>query len=187
MRDQAGNPSRQMPNSQIATQMRTQAAQAEASAPAHSAGISPSAVRKPGSWNGSTPFRGFASSLMIYFRATGLAREHWGLAAATFLEAEARQHFLSRLREHPAEQELYDQEGRLEWSFFCKLMEAGAFGEEATDLNRLVNLDQITRSMGSRDLITFIRQVESVMGLLQIDLPDQVKIWFIFRALPPPL
>ena len=25
------------------------------------------------------------------------------------------------------------------------------------------------------------------MGLLQTDLPDQVKIWFIFRALPPPL
>ena len=157
MRDQVGNLSGQMPDSQIATQMRTQAAQAEASAPAHSAGISPNAVRKPGSWNGSTPFRGFASSLTIYFRATGLAREHWGLAAATFLEAEARQHFLSRLREHPAEQELYDQEGRLEWSFFCRLMEAGAFGEEATDLNRLVNLDQITRSMGSRDLITFIR------------------------------
>ena len=108
MRDQAGNLSGQMPDSQIATQMRTQAAQAEASAPAHSAGISPNAVRKPGSWNGSTPFRGFASSLTIYFRATGLAREHWGLAAATFLEAEARQHFLSRLREHPAEQELYD-------------------------------------------------------------------------------
>ena len=157
MRDQAGNPSWQMPNSQIATQMRTQAAQAEASTSAHSAGISPSVVRKPGSWNGSTPFRCFASSLTIYFRATRLAREHWGLAAATFLEAEAQQHFLSRLREHPAEQELYDQEGRLEWSFFCRLMEAGAFGEEATDLNRLVNLDQITRSMGSRDLITFIR------------------------------
>ena len=25
------------------------------------------------------------------------------------------------------------------------------------------------------------------MGLLQTDLPDQVKIWFVFRALPPPL
>ena len=58
-------------------------------------------MRKPGSWNGSTLFRGFASSLTIYFRATGLVREHWGLAATTFLEAEARQHFLSRLREHP--------------------------------------------------------------------------------------
>ena len=187
MSDQAGNLAGQMLDSQIPTQMRTQAAQAEAPSAAHSAGISPSAVRKPGSWNGSTPFRGFAASLTIYFRATGLAREHWGLAAATFLEAEARQHFLSRLREHPVEQELYDQEGRLEWTFFCRLMEAGAFGEEATDLNRLVNLDQITRSMGSRDLITFIRQVESVMGLLQTDLPDQVKIWFVFRALPPPL
>ena len=64
-------------------------------------------------------------------------------------------------------------------------MEAGAFGEEATDLNRLVNLDQMSRSLGSRDLITYIRQVESAMGLLQSDLPDQVKIWFIFRALPP--
>ena len=95
MRDQAGNLSGQMPDSQIATQMRTQAAQAEAFAPAHSAGISPSTVRKLGSWNGSTPFRGFASSLTIYFKATGLAREHWGPAAATFLEAEAWQHFLS--------------------------------------------------------------------------------------------
>ena len=55
-------------------------------------------------------------------------------------------------------------------------MEGGDFGEEATDLNRLVNLDNITRSMGPRDLITFIRQVESTMGLLQIDLLDQVKI-----------
>ena len=53
---------------------------------------------------------------------------------------------------------------------------AGAFGEEATDLNRLVNLDQITRSMGAKDLISFIGQVESAMGLLQTDLPDQVKI-----------
>ena len=59
--------------------------------------------------------------------------------------------------EHPAAQELNDQEGRLEWSFFCRLMEAGAFGEEVIDLNRLVNLDQITRGMGPRDIITFIR------------------------------
>ena len=66
-------------------------------------------------------------------------------------------------------------------------MQAGAFDEEATDLNRLVNLDQITRSMGSKDIITFIRQMESAMGLLQTDLPDQVKIYFIFRALTPPL
>ena len=95
MRDRAGNASRQMPDSQIATQMGTQAAQAETSAPTHSVGISPSAVRKPGSWNGSTPFRGFASSVTIYFRANGLAREHWGFATATFLEAEAWQHFLS--------------------------------------------------------------------------------------------
>ena len=95
MLDQAGNPAGQMLDSQIPTQMRTQAAQAEAPSAAHSAGISPSAVRKPGSWNRSTPFRGFAASLTIYFRATGLAREHWGLAAATFLEAEAWQHFLS--------------------------------------------------------------------------------------------
>ena len=109
MRDQAGNPSGQMPDSQIATQMRTQAAPRQKHLPpAHSAGISLSAVRKPGSWNGKNPFRGFASSLTIYFRATGLAREHWGLAVATFLEVEVRQHFLSRLREHPAEQELYD-------------------------------------------------------------------------------
>ena len=117
MRNQARNPSRQMLDSQIVTQMRTQAAQAEASALAHSAGISPSMVRKPGSWNGSTLFWGFASSLTIHLRATKLAREHWGPAAATFLEAEARQHFLSWLREHPTKQELYDQEGRLEWSF----------------------------------------------------------------------
>ena len=103
MHDQAGNPLRQMLDSQIVTQMGTQAAQAETSAPAHTAGISPSAVRKLASWNGSTPFWGFAPSLTIYFRATGLAREHWGLAAATFLEAKARQHFLSRLREHPTE------------------------------------------------------------------------------------
>ena len=82
MHDQVGNPLGQMPDSQIAIQMRTQAAQAEASTSALSVGISPSAVRKPGSWNGSTPFRGFASSLTIYFRATGLAREHWGLVAA---------------------------------------------------------------------------------------------------------
>ena len=33
----------------------------------------------------------------------------------------------------------------------------------------------------------YFHQVESAMGLLQTDLPDQVKIWFIFRALPPPL
>ena len=123
--------------------------------------------------------------MTIYFRATGISREQWGPVAATFLEAEAWQHFLARLKEHPVEQELYDQEGRLDWTFFQQLMEAGAFGEEATDLNRLVNLDQMSRSLGSRDLITYIRQVESAMGLLQSDLPDQVKIWFIFRALPP--
>ena len=85
MRDQAGNPSRQMPDSQITTQMGTQAAQAETFAPAHSAGISPSTMRQLGSWNGSTPFLGFASSLTIYFRATGLARGHWRLATVTFL------------------------------------------------------------------------------------------------------
>ena len=56
MRDQARNPSGQMPDSQIATQMRTQAAQVEASTLTHSARIRPSVVRKPGSWNGSTPF-----------------------------------------------------------------------------------------------------------------------------------
>ena len=56
--------------------------------------------------------------------------------------------------------------------FFYRLMEASAFGEEAIGLNRLVNLDQIIRSMGSRDLITFIRQVEFAMGHLQTNLPS---------------
>ena len=61
-----------MLDSQITTHMGTQAAQAETSALAHSARISPNAVRKPGSWNGSIPFQRFASLLTIYFRATGL-------------------------------------------------------------------------------------------------------------------
>ena len=82
-----------MLDSQIMTQMGTLAAQAETFASAQSAGISPSTVRKLGSWNGSTPFQGFAYSLTIYFKATGLAREHWGPTTAMFLEAEARQLF----------------------------------------------------------------------------------------------
>ena len=67
------------------------------------------------------------------------------------------------------------------------MIEASAFDKEATNLNKLFNIEHITKSMGPRDLITFIRQVEPAMRLLQTDLPYQVKIWFILRALPPPL
>ena len=69
--------------------MVTQVTKVEIFALTHTTKIILSLVRKPGSWNGSTPFRGLASSLMIYFKSTGLDQEHWRHAAMTFLEAKA--------------------------------------------------------------------------------------------------
>ena len=74
MRDQAGNPSRQMPDSQIVTQMGTQAAQVETSAPAHLAGISPSAVRNQGVGIALPPFGGLPLHSQSTSRLPGLPK-----------------------------------------------------------------------------------------------------------------
>lgn len=66
------------------------------------------------------------------------------------------------LREHLAQQQLYDQEGQLDWNFFLESIEVGALKEEGTVLNMLVN--QIISRLSSKDLVSFINQIESAMG-----------------------
>ena len=70
-----------IPFQQISEQPQMQTARIQTGQPGaaeagnQTGGIPSGILRKPAGWNGSTPFKGFASALTIYFRATGISRE----------------------------------------------------------------------------------------------------------------
>ena len=60
----------------------------------------------------------------------------------------------SRLREHPEAEKKYTDTSLLDWDLFERLMTAGVFGEEPTDLSRLINLDTLSAFGGTTDVLT---------------------------------
>ena len=66
-------------------------------------------------------------------------------------------------------------------------MKVRALREEATKISRLVNLDQIIREIGTRDITAYIWKVRFAIGPLNLSLMDHIGIWFVLRVLPHPV
>ena len=114
---------------------------------------------KPTKWTGNTPLSAFKTDLILYFRATELPKQKWGIASLAFLLDACRTTFLSHLateRGLQADPGLVAQE-EITWSDFNQIM-TEVFGQQVTDHENRSEIESHTRPNSSGpDTIAFLQ------------------------------
>ena len=128
----------------------------------------------------------FRRELDVHLIGSGITEGEIGLAAAKCLSGGALHHFSAAVERHPGVAADF-RSGILSWGQFEGIMQEGAFGIAASSLQLFNYLDQETRPQTVAQTFSsahnFIHFIQDLFSKFRCPIADQVKIYFVWRAL----